>query len=119
MKKINSDNHLNVLQYKGYVGSIEVDLENNSLYGVLLGMDKGFYQYEAKTIEELKEEFQNVVDMYLEHCEEHGLEPQKPFTGRFSIRISPELHQKAVEVAKKKRISLNKLVNEAIASLVL
>ncbi|MDD5496925.1 MAG: toxin-antitoxin system HicB family antitoxin [Atribacterota bacterium] len=43
-----------------------------------------------------------------------GKEPQKYYKGSFNIRISPKIHRKADLIARSRRISLNKFVEEAI-----
>ena len=40
----------NVLIYKGYYGSIEFSLEDNCLFGSLIGMENGAMTYEGDTI---------------------------------------------------------------------
>jgi predicted HicB family RNase H-like nuclease len=43
-----------------------------------------------------------------------GVEPEKPYSGRFNVRLSPDLHRQIAVIAKKKRISLNSFVEKAI-----
>jgi len=31
--------------------------------------------------------------VYLEVCGERGVEPEKPFSGRFNLRMAPEVHR--------------------------
>lgn len=44
------------LKYKGYRGSVEYSLEDNILFGKIIGI-KGLISYDGKTIEELKKAF--------------------------------------------------------------
>lgn len=54
---------METLKYKGFIGSIEVELDDNTLYGKVLGLDKGtLITYEGNTLAELKEDFVNAVE---------------------------------------------------------
>ena len=104
----------NVLMYKGYYGSIEFSLEDNCLFGSLIGMETGTMTYEGDTVNELKTRFEETVDIYLEHCQECGIKPQKPFSGLFSIRLNPSLHQMIAIKAIEKGISVNRFIKQAV-----
>ena len=57
---------MNTLNYKGYIGSIEISEADNCLYGQVLGLPKDtLISYEGETVKELKEDFQGAVDDYL------------------------------------------------------
>jgi predicted HicB family RNase H-like nuclease len=102
-----------VLEYKGYVGSAEVDLDDGILHGTVQGINDVVH-YEGNTVEELRQAFRDSVDEYLRFCEECGDEPQKPYSGRFVARVDEELHRRAAAIAAAEGISLNDLVNRAI-----
>ncbi|MFZ7343068.1 type II toxin-antitoxin system HicB family antitoxin [Avibacterium volantium] len=102
---------MTLLKYKGYVGTIEADLENNVLFGKLAYI-RDVVTYEAETLPQLEKEFQTSVDLYLQDCQELGRAPDKPFKGVFNVRISEELHRNAVLAAGD--LSLNAFVAEAI-----
>ena len=102
-----------VLTYNGYTGSMEFSVEDNCLYGRILGISD-LISYEGETISELKEDFENAVDDYLALCAEIGKEPQREYRGTFNVRISSELHRKAAIEAAKEKQSLNWVVGKAI-----
>jgi predicted HicB family RNase H-like nuclease len=108
-----------VLEYKGYNGSIEVSIEDNCLYGKLIGLQNGSISYEGKTIEELTTDFHFAVDDYLEHCAAKQIKPEKPFSGSFNVRVSPEIHKCAVLKAKELGTTLNGYIKEIIKNAVL
>ncbi len=37
--------------------------------------------------------FHDSVDDYLTFCAERGEEPEKPYSGKFVVRVEPELHK--------------------------
>jgi predicted HicB family RNase H-like nuclease len=104
---------INILNYKGYTGSVEYSEEDEIFYGKIEFITDTVL-YEGSSVAELKKSFQEAVEDYIEACSEIGKEPQKPFKGRILTRINPELHKKAALIALQKRISLNKFVEKAI-----
>ncbi|WP_159289688.1 hypothetical protein [Tenacibaculum maritimum] len=61
----------NILKYKGYFGSIEIDFNENILFGKIIDIDD-LVNYEAKTPSELKKVFFEAVENYLDTCKEIG-----------------------------------------------
>lgn len=104
----------NIMEYKGYWAKIKYSDEDKCFCGKIEGLKKAFVSFEGKTVEELRKDFQDAVDSYLETCESHGWKPEKQYKGSFNIRIEPELHQKAVQFSKVFNMSLNQFVEKAI-----
>ncbi len=102
-----------LLKYKGYQGTVEPDLESNILCGKVLFI-KSLLVYEANTIQELKERFEQLIDEYLEDCKAEGIEPDKPCSGTFNIRISPETHRQLTILAIRNGRCLNEEVKVAL-----
>lgn len=107
---------METLKYKGFIGSIEVNLEDNTLYGKLLGLNKGsLVTYEGNTVTELKEDFIAAVDDYIIHCKENGLPLQKSYSGSFNIRIPAEMHARLAMSAQSAGLSLNSYVRKLLS----
>jgi predicted HicB family RNase H-like nuclease len=70
--------------------------------------------FEASSVDALNQAFKDSIDDYLEFCASRNEEPDKPFSGRFIVRLSPELHRKAYIKAKVSAKSLNGWVNEVL-----
>lgn len=102
-----------VLKYKGYLGSVEVSVEDKCLHGKLLHV-RDVVSYEGATVEELEHSFHEAVDDYLATCAELKRDPQKPFSGTFNVRVGPELHRLAVIRADIDNVSLNDIVRVAL-----
>lgn len=66
--------------------------------------------FQGSTVDEIENEFKLSVGDYLEWCQEDGVEPGKPYSGRFNVRLTPELHQKAAVGAKILGMSLNSFI---------
>lgn len=103
----------NILEYKGYFSKVQYSSEDNVLYGKIEGI-VDLVTFESESCNEIEKEFQLAVDDYLEFCKEVGKSPDKSYKGSFNIRISPDLHKRADNTAKKKGITLNQLVSSAI-----
>ena len=67
---------MNVLSYKGYHGTIET--EDDILFGHVLGLKNVIISYEGKNVSELKQDFKNGIDDYLENCHLNHEQAEKP-----------------------------------------
>ena len=105
----------NTIEYKGYIGSIEFSEEDGVFHGKVQGI-RALISYEGTNAQELVEYFHTAVDDYLVLCEEESIEPEKAYKGSFNVRISPELHKKAVVYAYSQQVSLNKVMEDALNS---
>lgn len=108
---------MHILKYKDYEGTAEVDMDRCVCRGKILFIND-LVTYEADTPQALKLAFELAVDDYLETCEELGRDPKKTLKGQFNVRISPELHRKAVVKSQQDGISLNELVGRSISSFI-
>ena len=59
----------NIIQYKGYIGTVEFSEEDGLLFGKVLGL-RALLSYEGDTVQSLIEDFHAVVDDYLALREE-------------------------------------------------
>jgi predicted HicB family RNase H-like nuclease len=72
--------------------------------------------YEGKTLEDLKANFENAVDKYLETCEALEQEPQQPYTGSLKVEIGEDLHRETTLRAKLASESVDDYVKKAISN---
>lgn len=103
----------NLLEYKGYYGTVEFSANDNILYGKVLGVNS-LISYEGESVESLREDFEAAVDDYLDLCAENGIEPEKAYRGSFNVRVTPELHKNLVLYSASQGQTLNATVEEAI-----
>lgn len=104
---------MNILEHKGYHGSVEVDLERGVVRGKILFI-ADLVTYEADTPAQLKAEFEAAIEDYLETCVELGRKPLQPASGTFNVRTPPELHREAQVRALKDGVSMNEVVVRAL-----
>ncbi len=107
----------NLLSYKNYNGTVEYSREDNCLFGKVVGI-KSLLSYEGDSVQELEQDFQNVIDEYLKDCEERNVQPEQSYKGTFNVRISSELHRSIAVYAIEHGKSLNAAVEEAIENMV-
>ncbi|HOO73232.1 MAG TPA: type II toxin-antitoxin system HicB family antitoxin [Spirochaetota bacterium] len=102
-----------LLQYKEFFGSVHFNPEDSVFFGKIEGIND-IVTFEGKTVDEIKKSFKEAIDDYLEICKQTGKEPCKSYKGSFNIRITPELHKKAVQKSISRGVSLNQFVQKAI-----
>ena len=103
-----------LMEYKGYFGKVEFDDEANVFHGEVINL-RDVITFEGKTVEELREAFHESIDDYLEFCAARGEDPEKPYSGKFVVRVDPELHKSIVVEARKRGKSLNSWVADALS----
>ena len=103
------------MKYKGYEAAVKFDDEIDSFFGEVINT-RDVITFYGKSVAELKREFKNSVEDYLEFCRNLNEEPEKPFSGNFVLRIPPSLHKKLYTKAKRAGKSLNSLIEEKLAS---
>jgi len=101
------------MEYKGYSASILFDGDAEVLHGTVLHI-RDTVTFEAESVADLKREFHASVDDYLAFCADRGEEPDRPFSGRFVLRLDPEVHRAVATLAELRGVSLNTWVTEAI-----
>jgi predicted HicB family RNase H-like nuclease len=106
-----------MMEYKGYVGKVEFDNEAGIFHGEVLDT-RDVITFQGQSVAELKIAFQDSIDDYLASCKQRGEEPNKPFSGQFVTRISPELHRQVNLAASNSGKSLNAWVVEQLQAAV-
>lgn len=112
-KRLHLGSKVDILKYKEYEGTAELDMGRGVCRGKILFIDD-LVTYEADSPRELQGEFEAAVDDYLVTCTTLGKEPQRPFRGLFNVRVPPELHRAAALRAVSDAVSLNDVVVRAL-----
>jgi predicted HicB family RNase H-like nuclease len=102
-----------MMEYKGYIGHVEFDNEAELFHGEVINT-RDVITFQGKTVEEIKSAFRDSIDDYLDYCAKLGQEPEKPFTGKFMVRIPPDLHRKIYLAAKQSGESINAWIKEQL-----
>jgi len=104
-----------MMEYHGYIGKVVFDDEASIFHGEVINT-RDVITFQGKSVAELKKAFRESVDDYLEFCAKRGEEPDKPFSGQFVTRVSPDLHRRASVAANVAGKSLNAWVAEQLQS---
>lgn len=104
----------NIMEIEGHKAVIAFDPDTGMFRGEFLGLSGGADFY-AADVEGLLREGMNSLKVYLQACQERGVTPYKHFSGRFNVRISPDLHAEIVSAAEASGMSLNQWVEKALS----
>jgi len=108
---------VNIMIVEGHKARIEYDPEIDMFRGEILGLNGGA-DFFGKTPDELRMEFKTSLKVFLEVCEEKGIEPHKEYSGKFNLRIPPELHAEIASRATVAGKSLNQWVADMLDQIV-
>ncbi len=104
------------MNYKGYSAYVEFDDEAGIFHGEVLDT-KDVITFQGTSVTELKKAFKDSVDDYLAFCKERDEEPDKPFSGKFVLRVPKELHRKIYIQAIKSGQSINNFITDHLSSI--
>jgi predicted HicB family RNase H-like nuclease len=99
--------------YKNYFGKAEYDSDAGLFHGEVVGT-RDVITFQGKSVAELSEAFGESVDDYLAFCASRNEAPEKPMSGKFIVRVAPEVHQRLAAIASVKSVSLNTLVGRVL-----
>ena len=102
-----------MMEYKGYLGAVEYDSQAKIFHGDVINT-RDVITFQGTTVKEIELAFKESIDDYISWCREENVEPEKPYSGKFNVRLSPELHRRTAILAKKRHMSLNSFVEKAI-----
>ena len=103
----------NVLEYKGYIAQLALDTDDNIIVGNTINT-ADIISFHGDTINEATQAFHDVLDTYLQTCEDESIDPSRPYSGKFNLRIEPQMHRELSIEATKSGKSLNELVASMI-----
>jgi predicted HicB family RNase H-like nuclease len=98
-----------MIKYKGYYGVVQYDDEAKVFHGEVINT-RTVITFQGTTVDEIETAFRDSVDDYLDWCQERNKEPEKPFSGKFVLRLPPELHRSLNIKAKVGNTSLNSFI---------
>ncbi|HCB92553.1 MAG TPA: toxin-antitoxin system HicB family antitoxin [Selenomonas sp.] len=104
----------NIMEYKGYIGSVEFSENDTLFFGKVQGI-RSLISYEGATAAELVADFHGAVDDYLASCEAEGTSPEIAYKGSLNVRFkNRDLHRQAAVYAITHEQSLNSFIEEAV-----
>lgn len=105
----------NIMEYKGYWAEIQYSDDDECFFGIIEGLKNTSISFEGITVKELKKDFKEAIEYYLDNCKQNNEEPEKQCRGSLNVRLGVELHNKAKMKSIEKNISINELIKEAVS----
>ena len=104
----------NIMEYKGYIGSVEFSENDGLFFGKVQGI-RSLISYEGTDAEELVSDFHGAVDDYLALCEEEKIKPEIAYKGSLNVRFkNRDIHRQAAIYAITHEQSLNSFIEDAV-----
>jgi len=104
---------MNTMDIDGYKAVIQYDPEIEMFRGEFTGLNGGADFY-ATDLDSLKKEGRISLKVFLEGCRERGLNPRREYSGKFNLRIDPELHAEISAKASAEAKSLNQWIADVL-----
>ena len=102
-----------MLHHNGYTGHVEFDGEAGLFHGEVLGL-RDVVTFQGTSVADLEAAFRASVDDYLGFCAERGEAPERPLSGRLTVRVPPDLHRRVAVRARRDGKRLNQWIADAI-----
>ena len=104
---------MNTMTHLGYTARVEYDERDGLFAGRILGI-RAIISFHGETVLQLRKAFAAAVKDYLTDCEERGLSPEKPASGKILLRVPPKIHGAALVAAQAAGKSLNQWATEVL-----
>lgn len=104
-----------MIEYRGFTGVFEFDPELALFAGHVVDLRDEIY-FEGASVDELSDSMRRAVDHYLSVCERRGEQPERPFSGRFNVRVGPAIHRRIAASAASEGVSMNEWLTSVITS---
>ena len=101
------------MEFHGYRAAVTFDDDAGIFHGEVIDT-LDVITFQGESVMELRQAFADSVDGYLTVCAERGRTPDKPFSGRIPLRVSPALHRAATAAARTEGKSLNAWLAETV-----
>ena len=101
------------MNYNGYEAVVELDEEAGIFHGEVINT-RDVITFQGKSVKELKQAFEGSVKDYLAFCASRSEEPEKPFSGKLLVRMTPDLHRQIALEARRLGKSLNSYIVDGL-----
>ncbi|MDY0222671.1 MAG: type II toxin-antitoxin system HicB family antitoxin [Desulfobacterium sp.] len=108
---------MKTMTYKGYFAKTNFDKQDSLFWGKVLGIQESI-TFEGETVTQLTEDFHNAINRYLADCKKEGRTPAKPYSGKLTLQVSPDIHAEIATAAAHAGKSLNKWVADTLDQVV-
>lgn len=103
----------NTMMISGQQAVIAYDPDIEMFRGEFIGLN-GSADFYAPDVAGLHREGEFSLNVFMDECAKRGIEPRKNFSGKFVLRVAPEIHRAAAIAAAASGESLNQWVASTI-----
>lgn len=102
-----------MMEHGGYRAAVRYDDDAGIFHGEVIDT-RDVITFQGASVAELRQAFKDSVDEYLKVCAERGRNPDKPFSGKVALRLTPDVHRAATAAAQAEAKSLNAWLAETV-----
>ena len=102
----------NTMRYKGYTALIEYSAEDECFVGQVVGI-KHAVIFDGTSVEEIRANFEDMIDDYPAMCADLGQEPNEPVSA-IMVPVSLELYAKASRKAEYEGVPVRTVMETAL-----
>jgi predicted HicB family RNase H-like nuclease len=104
---------MTTMMHDGYVAVIQLDEEAGLFHGEVINT-RDVLTFQGKTPAALRHALADTIADYVDWCRERGKEPERPYSGNFTVRVAPDLHRRIAAAAARAGKSVNAFVAETL-----
>lgn len=97
------------MKYEDYIATIEYDDEASLFHGEVANL-RDVITFQGRSAAELKKAFRKSIEDYLAFCARRGEEPERPVSGKFVVRVAPQVHSRVAAAALRAGLSMNQWI---------
>lgn len=105
---------MTLMRHSDYVARVTYDEEIDSFFGEVINTSDVITFY-GRSVEDLKREMAASIEVHLEACRAKGVEPSRPYSGKFNVRLSPAEHARIAGAAAAAGKSMNAWIADILA----
>lgn len=104
---------MTTMTHDGYIATVELDEEASLFHGAVANT-RDVLTFQGRTLDELRAAFADTIADYIDWCRARGKEPERPYSGNFTVRLSPDLHRRVAATAARQHKSINAFVADVL-----
>jgi predicted HicB family RNase H-like nuclease len=105
---------MTLMRHGDYVARIVYDEEIDSFFGELINTSDVITFY-GRSVENLRREMATSIEVHLEACRAKGVDPSRPYSGKFNIRLTPAEHARIAAAAAAAGKSMNTWIADTLS----
>jgi predicted HicB family RNase H-like nuclease len=105
------------MEHNGHLAEIEFDPSAGQFRGRIVNLPEAI-TFSGESVDELREALTRSVNRYIATCQMRGVPVEKPFSGKFLLRINPALHRELAIAAARSGKTIVDLIRETLSAAV-